>query len=315
MKRVKRNIILMLVLSIIILAIMSTKVFAAGIGMSINKNSGYIGDTFRITISGIYGKVSISCNSNISLNISGTQFIENGSITLTGTAKSVGTGTVTVTPIDAVTTGANPQEVTTPASVSIAIKKKETPKPSTTTQKTVTTKPTTSTSDNKTEEKEDDFYITKLTVKGVKENGEKVDIKLSPKFSKNVYKYSCKVESDIQKIELIKDAGNYTKYIKVDGLKELKEGKNTITLKLVADGQKSKKYIIEVTKELATVKTSNELQTDNTIIETDDTKSEKESRIVSMQLGEFIALEVGIIIIEAAIFCLVFRKKLFSRKH
>lgn len=310
-KKLLKKVLIITIFLIIGMLLINTKVYGASVGMSINKTSAYIGDSFTVTISGINGKVNITGNANVSLNTSGTQWVE-GSMTITGTAKSAGTGSITVTPIDASTTGANPVEVTGSASKNISITAKPTPKP--TTQKpATTTKPATST--NKTEEKKDDFYITKLTLKGVKENGEKVDITLSPKFSKNVYKYSCKVESDIQKIELVKDAGNYTKYITVDGLKELKEGENTITLKLAAKGQKTKTYTIKVTKEAATVETNNEPQVDNAITENEQTQNKKEPKIVSMPLGVFIALESRIIIIEAAIFCIVFRKKLFSKNH
>ena len=138
MKRIKN---LSLIVIIFIIGILiNTNVYAAGIGMSVNKSSAYVGDSFSVTISGINGKVKISGNSNVSLSTSGTQWVE-GSMTITGTTKSEGTGTITVTPIDASTTGADPVEVTTGASKNIKITKKveQTPQqpqtPPTTTKK------------------------------------------------------------------------------------------------------------------------------------------------------------------------------------
>ncbi len=46
-----------------------------------------------------------------------------------------------------------------------------------------------------------------------------------------------------------------------------------------------------------------------------EVKQQKEQIMVSMPLWAFIALEAGIIIVEATILVLVFRKKLFSKNH
>lgn len=59
MKKIKNSTIFAIILTILVIGI-HTNIHAAGMGMSINKSSAYVGDSFSITISGINGKVSIS---------------------------------------------------------------------------------------------------------------------------------------------------------------------------------------------------------------------------------------------------------------
>lgn len=330
MKKIQKNIILIIILTILGILINST-VYAAGIGLSINKSTAYVGDTFSVTISGINGKVTISGNSNISLNTSGTQWVE-GSMTITGTAKSVGTGTITIKPVDASTTGADPVEVTTSASKSIAIKEKETTQTTTpttpsnntttTTKKpaTTTTKPATTTkvdtkTETKTEErKEDNFYISSITLKGIKENEEQIDIALSPEFNKDTYEYTCNIASDIQKIDLQKDAGEYTNSVIVTGLEELKEGENIIKLVLSAEDHESKTYTIKVIKEKQEiVETAANIEEDKQ--ETEASQEEKKAIMVSMPLWVFIVMQIIIIVIEVIIIYIVPWKNLFKIKN
>lgn len=319
MKKIQKNIILITIFTILGILI-NTNVHAAGIGMSINKSSAYVGDTFSVTISGINGKVTISGNSNISLSTSGTQWIE-GSMTITGTTKSVGTGTITVKPIDASTTGADPQEVTTSVSKSITIKEKEIPQtttPTTPNTTTTTKKPTTITTtkvETKTEEKkEDNFYIFSITLKGIKENGEQIDINLSPEFNKDTYEYTCNIASDIQKIDLQKDAGEYTNSVIVTGLDELKEGENIIKLVLSAEEHESKTYTIKVIKEKQEiVETVANIEENKQ--ETEVTQEEKKTIMVSMPLWVFIVMQIIIIVIEVLIIYLVPWKNLFKIKN
>lgn len=328
MKKFK-NIVIILIITFITILMINSESFAATMGMSISKTSGYVGDTFTIKISGINGRVNISANSNVTINKSGSQWVD-GSLTITGTAKAVGTGTITVTPVDVTTTSAEPEEVTASASRSITIKEKEEPKQekpqtptttttTTTTKPTTTKKPTTTTkTETKKEEKpvvEDNFYISKLTLKGVKENGEQVDIALSPEFNKDTYEYTCNVASDIQKIDLQKDAGNYTNNIIVTGLDELKEGENTITLQLAAEDHQAKTYTIKVIKEkqeiVETVAQIEEDKQDESKIENKESKT----KMVSMPLWVFIIMQIAIIMIEVLVIYFVPWKNFFKIRN
>lgn len=321
MKKIKNSTIFAIILTILVIGI-HTNIHAAGMGMSINKSSAYVGDSFSITISGINGKVSISGNSNVSLSESGTKWVE-GSMTITGTAKSVGTGTITVTPIDASTTGADPVEVTKAVSKSITIKEKEkmveTSPAQTTTSTTETSKNTTSTTSNtktaaktKVETKvEDNFYISAITLKGIKENGEQVEIGISPEFNKDTYEYTCNIAADIQKIDLQKDAGDYTNSIVVTGLDELTEGENTIKLLLAAEDHESKTYTIKVIKEAKEViENEPEPEQEENI---ENNKEKAETKMISMPVYLFIIMQIIIIMVEVIVIYFIPWKKIIKK--
>lgn len=315
-KQIKKIIIAAFVICFAIL--LNTKVYAATMGMSINKTSAYVGDSFSVTISGINGRVNITGNSNVSLSVSGSQWVD-GSLTITGTAKSVGTGTITVTPVDASTTAAEPEEVTASASRSITIKEKETPPTTTTTPQTTTTnksntsttnKATTTTTPKEETKVEDNFYISKLVLKGVKENGEVVDIELTPGFNKDTYEYTCNVSSDIQKVELEKEAGEYTNSIIVNGLDELQEGENIITLMLSAENHEAKTYTIKLIKE-------KQEEVIETVAEVEENINKEESnnvKMISMPIWVFVIMQILIIVVEVIVIQFIPWRNLFKKK-
>ena len=321
MRKIKNSTIFAIILTILVIGI-HTNIYAAGIGMSINKSSAYVGDTFSVTISGINGKVSISGNSNVSLSTSGTKWVE-GSMTITGTAKSVGTGTITITPIDASTTGADPVEVTKAVSKSITIKEKEaelqpqpTQTPSTTTKNTTSNAKTTTKTETKMAEaekqQEDDFYISDITLKGIKENGEQEEIELSPEFNKDTYEYTCNITSDIQKIDLQKDAGDYTDSVIVTGLDELAEGENIIKLLLSAEDHESKTYIIKVIKEESKVAIADVSEQEENI---NSNREKAETKMISMPVYAFIIMQIIIIAIEIIVIYFIPWKKIIKKKN
>lgn len=315
MKLKKYKIICIITFLFFIFIILHTNTYAATMKMSINKTSAYVGETFIVTISGINGKVTISGNSNISLDKAGSQWVD-GSLTITGTTKAVGTGTITVTPVDVTTTAAEPEEVTAPASRSITIKEKEatqTPQTTPTNPSNNTTKKPT-TSNTKTEDKKsdvtEDFYISKLNLKGIKENGEQVDIILSPEFNKDTYEYDCNISADIQKIELEKDAGKYTNSVIVTGLEELKEGENIVKLQLSAENEQAKIYTIKIIKapkeEIEAIDEQNE--------DIENIQEPKTTKMLSMPLYLFIIMQILIIVIEIMIIYFIFRRKIKKGK-
>ncbi|MBO5479434.1 MAG: hypothetical protein J6A04_07135 [Clostridia bacterium] len=316
MRRIQRNVILGIIFCVITV-LFCTKVQAAGIGMSINKSSVYVGDTFSVTISGINGRVKISGNSNISINPSGTQWVR-GNLTITGTAKSVGTGTITVTPEDVSTTGANPVEVTSSASKSIKISEKPVEKPKenqqqTTTNKNTTTqttkKPTTTTTTKKTETKKTQIVETKekeeatpelgiysLKLIGIKENGEELEVGLDKEFNIKTFDYSCSIASDVKTVRIEKEAYEYNDIVQISGLEEeLKVGENNITLKLAKDGKEVSYHII-ITKEAKKEEPQQE--------EVSEVVAEPQARngiIVSIPLIWFILLELIIVLVSVGI--------------
>ena len=318
----KRKTLLMQVAFIIgiFIFVFSTKVFALSIPMSISKTSANVGDSFSITISGINGRVDVSASGPITLNEKGSMWID-GSKTISGKCTGAGTGKVSVSPHSdkSVTTtsaeadfvtGSNSKSITITEKVQATPAKEETkatPTQAPTTKKTTTTtttKTTTKTNNNeetKTVEepvKEDNFYISSITIKGITDQDEKLDIKLSPEFNKDTFEYTCNVPSNVQKLDIKPDAGDYTNSVMITGANELVEGENKVTLLLGAEDHESKQYIIKVIKEAKQEEDKQE--------EVVETKEDKPI-MVSMPLLNFILLQVGIILIEIGIIALVIR--------
>ncbi len=337
-----------------IFVILHTKVYGASMVMSISKTSAYVGETFTVTISGVNGKVNISGNSNISLDKTGSQWVD-GSLTITVVAKAVGNGQITVIPVDVTTDSADPQEVTAPASRSITIKEKEpikpsepetpkpaepevpkpsqpetpnpaepeTPKPSQPETQTPNkpsspnqTTSTTNESNNIIKEEEPDknpednnktnFMILKLNLIGIKENGEKVDITISPEFKSDIYEYTCDIPSDIKTVELEKDAGEYSNHIVVTGLDELKEGENVITIQLVLENTETKAYVVKAIKEK-----KQDLETNVEKIENEEVRRVR----ICMPLWMFILIQIIIIILEVLLIYFIMKRKLFKKEE
>lgn len=316
MKEKQYKIICIIILLVCMFTIVHTNSYAATMQMSISKTSAYVGETFTITISGINGRVNITANSNISIDKSGSQWVD-GSLTITGTTKAVGTGTVTVTPVDVTTTAAEPEEVTASASRSITIKEKEVPQTTTTTP-SPSSKPTTTNTTKKptttTTKKQDNFYISNVTLKGIKENGEQIDIAISPEFNKNTYEYTCNIASDIERIDIQKDAGEYTNSVIVTGLEELKEGENIVKLQLSAENHEAKVYTIKIVKEEKIVETIAQVGESNQE-ETKTDSEEQKTKMISMPLWVFIVMQIGIVIVEVLIICFVPWKKILKIKN
>ena len=227
---------------LLIILFFNMNVEAAGIGLSINKSTVTEGDTFTIIISGINGKVTISGNSNISINPSGTQWVE-GKMTLTGTAKSAGTGTVTVTPVNASTDSLEPERVKNSASKSITIKAKETSVPTNTKKETkTTTKKETTQKEAKKEEikKSDNTNLSSLNIK---------DFTLTPEFNKDTLKYYLSINQTINNLELDAISEDSKAKIEILGNEDIAFGTSNIIIKVTAEDGTNKEYIVEVNKQ------------------------------------------------------------------
>lgn len=331
----KNNIIKILGLMILFLIILciNNKVLGANAKISA-PSTVYVGDKITVKVTG-----NAASWSNLTLNASGqisgsggimadsTASGENENVTMgtyTFTATSVGSATFTLSGL-VVNSDYSKDKASDSKTVQI-IKKEEqkqektpsnnttttTKKPATTTTKTTTT---TKVDTTKVEtKKEDNFYISSITLKGIKENEEQIDIALSPEFNKDTYEYTCNIASDIQKIDLQKDAGEYTNSVIVTGLEELKEGENIIKLVLSAEDHESKTYTIKVIKEKQEiVETAANIEEDKQ--ETEASQEEKKAIMVSMPLWVFIVMQIIIIVIEVIIIYLVPWKNLFKIKN
>lgn len=203
---------------------------------------------------------------------------------------------------------APPTNTNTPSINSGTTNNKTTNKQTVTNTSTTSKNTTTSTTQQK-EEKQDDFYINKVVLTGVKENDEKVNISLSPEFQKDIYEYTCHVGAEIQKLELEKEAGDYTNSIIVTGLDDLKEGENSITLQLAAENHEAKTYTIKVIKEAQ--------KTIENVVPVGENVSKTgiaEIKTISMPLWVFIVMQILIIVIEVLAIYFIPWRNLLKKK-
>lgn len=247
MKKQLMKITFSLVLSAFVILFVSN-IYAVGkIGLGINKGSTYVGDNFVVTISGINGKVEILSNSNVSLNVSGTQWVE-GSMSITGTAMSIGRGVVTVKPVDVSTSSANPEEIKTPSSVEINVQERQQP----TSQSNNNNKTNTQTNITKN----NNAYLSKLQIN---QEG------LTPNFNKNKTSYAVTVGENINDLKVTATAEDSKSKVAISGNKGLKNGDNKVYITVTAQDGTKKVYTITVTKTGDPVKSNSYLQ--NLIVE------------------------------------------------
>ncbi len=234
MKKIIRNISCLLIVVMII--IFNSNIWSASIGMSISKSTAYVGDSFTVSISGINGKVNITSSGNLSLSISGITFVD-GSLTINGTAKSVGNGSVTVSPIDVTTTAASPEEITSSSSVNISVSEKKTTNNNTKT--TTTAKTNTAKTTNNTSTKSSNNYLKSLQVS---EEG------LTPNFLKTKTNYSLNVGLKVTNLDVTAVAEDSKAKVSVTGNKDLKEGDNNVVITVTAENGSQRTYTIIVNK-------------------------------------------------------------------
>ena len=250
-----------------------TTVNAASMGVSINKSSGYVGDSFTVSISGINGKVNITSSSNVSLSSSGSVFVDGG-LTISGSANSKGNATITVTAVDATTTDANPVDVSgTSRSVSFNVQEKVTnTQPvaqNTNTNNNNNTSNNSSTSSNNSNNsatnannnntnnntQSSNNYLASLQVS---EEG------LTPDFVKTKTNYSLIVPTKVTELRVDAVAEDSKAQVSVSGNKDLKDGDNNLVVTVTAQNGAIRHYTIVVTRTDDANKTDSYL--DNLII-------------------------------------------------
>lgn len=99
--------------------------------------------------------------------------------------------------------------------------------------------------------KSSDANITKLTISAGK---------LNPSFSKDITEYYTEVDLSVTKITTKVNLSNNNAKVTVSGNKNLKEGKNTIELKVTAEDGTQKKYYIYATRTNNTEKSNANLE-------------------------------------------------------
>lgn len=186
---------------------------------SINANSTvYVGNSVAVTIEakGLIGRFDISSSNQSILAGSDTKWIEDGTITMYFTAKSVGKATITLNAVDVADTSGN--EFSGSRSITINVVKKS-------------TKP--SVDVNKKYSKNN--YLSKLEID---------NYEFTPKFDKDTLEYKVELEPGTEKINITASLEDKSASVKGIGEVEITEGVNTINVVVTAENGNERTYKI-----------------------------------------------------------------------
>lgn len=236
-KNVLNKIIFVLLAVVFILILMTIKSNAASISISTSKSSVSPGGTFTVTVSvnGGAGKVSTTVS-----NGSGgkTEFLDNSSYSFTCTAGS--SGSVTISASGSIADYDTETESTKSASRTVKIVKPTTNQSSggsSSTGGTSTQRPTTPTVQEKP--KSTDNTLSALSIK---------EGAITPEFKKDVKEYALTIPYETTEVNVTATPNDSRATAKVEGNKDLKEGENTVTVKVTAEDGSTSSYIIKVTR-------------------------------------------------------------------
>ena len=198
-----------------------------------------VGNSITLTIKGndLTGRINLSSNSsNISLEKSNV-WIENNSQSITITAKSAGTATITFIPEEGMSNNNGDPVSLGNKTVTITVNSKPTSNPSNGGHKTGTT-----TTPKPTKKKSSNNNLSSLTIE---------DYNLDKEFKKEVTEYSVVVENDVKKIKINAQLDDSSAKVTGIGEVEVKEGINKLEIKVTAENGSTRIYTLNVTvKEL-----------------------------------------------------------------
>ena len=309
MKQLKRLLYMILFLGIIEI-FFSLESYATSFSVSA-PSSVQPGQSFTITIKGnsVTGRIDVQV-SNATLN-SSYVWVENNSQSITATAGSEGSISITATATSLADSDTG-EDIYGTRSCSVSVQ-----------QPIVEAPPSEGYSDNnkttrKTEEPEEEPEEEKrelglygLAVKGEKEDGSIIELSLDKEFEFSRHEYIIYVPSDVKKIDLETESYEYNETTEIIGLEnELVPGENIITIR-ITDGDNESIYTLKVIKEEMAEEIK---EVEETIEET--TKKEEINffnREISFQVKYFILLVLGIVLGEA--FIIILLSKLIKRKQ
>ena len=207
----RKKIILLALIAIILLPFKN--VYAAGLGISANSKSVVTGGSVKVTVSasGIAGRFSVtSSNSGVLSGGEASVWLENDSKTYTFSAKSVGSATITITPINAAFSDGS-GKVTSAKSVTINVVKPR--------------------------EKSNNNNLKSLSVEG---------FEITPAFNRDTLEYSLEVGDEVESIKINANMEDGYGHATGTGDFELAEGTNTFEIKGVSETGLEKVYKLTV---------------------------------------------------------------------
>lgn len=211
---------------------------AASYDVTVTSKTVTIGNSVTLTIKGndLAGRFDLSSsNSSVASLSNNSLFIDNNSASITITAKSVGTTTITIIPTDV--TAYDNNTITGNKTITITVKDKPTSNPSTGGNNSGTTTNTTP-----TKKKSTNNYLSSLTIEGYT---------LDKEFKKDETEYSIMVGNDVNKIKINAQLDDSSAKVTGIGEVEVKEGINKLEIKVTAENGSTRIYTLNVTvKEL-----------------------------------------------------------------
>lgn len=252
-KNIMKRILSMLVMFIFAILLMTIKSDAASLSISTSKSSVAPGGTFTVTVtvSGGAGNITTSVS-----NGSGgkTGFLDNGSYSFNCTAGS--SGSVTISASGVVGDYATEKDQNKSASRTVQIVKPSSNSGGSSSGGSSNNKPSggnssynsggntskpnnsnTTTPDEK--EKSKDSTLSALTVK---------EGTITPEFNKDVKEYSLTIPYETSEVNVTATPTDSKATVAVEGNKNLKEGENTVTVKVTAEDGSASNYVIKVTR-------------------------------------------------------------------
>lgn len=309
MKQLKRLLYMFLFLGIIGVCF-SLESYAASFSVSA-PSSVQPGQSFTITITGnsATGRIDVQA-SNATLN-SSYVWVENNSQSITATAGSEGSISITATATSLADSDTG-EDIYGTRSCSVSVQQPivEAPPSEEYSDNNKTTRKTEEPEEEPEEEKRE-LGLYGLAVKGEKEDGSIIELSLDKEFEFSRHEYIIYVPSDVKKIDLETESYEYNETTEIIGLEnELVPGENIITIR-ITDGDNESIYTLKVIKEEMAEEIK---EVEETIEET--TKKEEINffnREISFQVKYFILLVLGIVLGEA--FIIILLSKLIKRKQ
>ena len=244
--------IVILLIALISLNILTAKVYGASSYVTVSKSSVNVGDTFTVKVAGN------AASWNVKLNYSGPVKLVSGSTAeanatnsgknedttfITATFKSTGEGTATFSASgQLVNSDYSSSSATGSKTVSITVPEPEVKdpvvndkpaeKPTNTTKPTPVTKPVEI-------PKSSDNTLSELTIK---------EGAISPTFEKDVREYTLTIPYETTEVNVTAKPSDSKATVEIEGNKDLKEGENTVTIKVTAEDGTTTNYIVKVTR-------------------------------------------------------------------
>ena len=245
--------IVVLLIALLLLNVLTVKVYGASSYVTVSKSSVNVGDTFTVKVAGN------AASWNVKLSYSGPVTLVNGSTSdanatgsgnnedttfITATFKSTGEGTATFSASGQLVNsdyssssagGSKTVSITVPAPVvdDPIVNDKPAKEPGTTTNRPITTTPKEET------KKSSDSRLSELSI---------AEGAITPEFNKDVREYALTIPYEITEVNVTATPNHSKATVTVEGNKELKEGENTVTVKITAEDGSESKYLIRVTR-------------------------------------------------------------------